>query len=212
MKMSKRGHLLVLSGPSGVGKGTVLGVYLAQHPQVHLSVSATTRAPRPGEENGVHYYFLSQAQFEEKIACEGMLEWAQYNNHYYGTPREQVENILKTGEDVLLEIEVQGALKVKKAFPEAVLIFIMPPDFQTLRARLTGRGTEDAQTVQKRLETAVQEMACAPRYDFIIVNRTVDKAAADLAAVVEAAGFSVLCNQNFISEVYEDAKTHINSN
>ena len=201
------GRLFVVSGPSGVGKGTVLAHFLKGRTDVRLSVSATTRAPRPGEREGESYFFLSREAFEEKIASGGMLEYAQYNNQYYGTPRSAVEGWLQAGEDVLLEIEVQGAMKVCAAMPEAVLVFIMPPDFNTLRTRLSGRGTEDEETIKKRLSAARAELQRAGEYDFIVVNDTVENAARALEGILESARHLVKTNQTFISEVMHDAQT-----
>ena len=148
--MSKKGQLIVVSGPSGVGKGTVLGEYLSGRENVAYSVSATTRAPRPGEQDGVHYFFLSREEFESTAQNGGMLEYASYNGNYYGTPKAPVEQKRAQGIDVILEIEVQGALQVKKACPDALMIFVAPPGFDELQSRLTGRHTEDEETVQKR--------------------------------------------------------------
>lgn len=205
--MSERGRLIVLSGPSGVGKGTVLARYLACRERTKVSVSATTRAPRPGEEDGVQYYFLTREQFEEKIASGGMLEWAQYNNQYYGTPRAPVEEALREGYDVVLEIEVQGGLQVKRAFPDAAMIFILPPSFQELRQRLVGRGTEDGQNVEKRLRAAVEELRRAREYDFLLVNDRLEDTVRELEAAVEAAHTITRRQQSFLTEVLQDAQT-----
>ena len=148
--MNKKGQLIVVSGPSGVGKGTVLKEYLNSRDGIAYSVSATTRQPRPGEENGIHYYFLSREEFERTAAEGGMLEYASYNGNYYGTPKAPVEQQRNQGNDVVLEIEVQGALQVKKSCPDALLIFVAPPSFEELKNRLTGRQTEDAKTVENR--------------------------------------------------------------
>jgi guanylate kinase len=184
--MNKKGLLLVLSGPSGCGKGTVLKELMAHEPNLFLSVSATTRSPRPGEENGVHYYFLSKDEFETEISRDGMLEHACYCNNYYGTPKKPVYDRCEKGEDVILEIEVQGAMQVLQKEEQAVSVFIMPPSMEELRRRLTDRQTEDAQTVMSRLETAKEEMKLAPQYDYIVVNHMVEEAAKELAAIIRA--------------------------
>lgn len=185
--MSKTGMLYVYSGPSGVGKGTILMPYLKAHENAILSVSATTRAPRPGERDGVEYHFLNRGQFEELIANGGLLEFAQYSGNYYGTPRAEVEKCLMEGYDVFLEIEVQGAMKVKQTFPDAVFIFVLPPSFETLRRRLTGRGTEPPEVVKMRLDAARDEMCHAMDYDYIIINDNVEKAREQLSSIVTAA-------------------------
>ena len=174
--MSKKGQLIVVSGPSGVGKGTVLGAYLAGRENVAYSVSATTRAPRPGEQDGVHYFFLSREEFESTAQNAGLLGFERYNGNYYGTPKAPVEQKRAQGIDVILEIEVQGALQVKKACPDALMIFVAPPGFDELQSRLTGRHTEDEETVQKRLAIARQELKQAYHYDYVVVNDTVSQA------------------------------------
>lgn len=201
----KRGQLIVFSGPSGVGKGTILARYMAGRQDICYSVSATTRQPRPGEVDGQQYFFLSREEFEGLIENGQMLEHAQYSGNYYGTPRRFVEEKLGAGVDVVLEIEVQGAAKVKAACPEALLIFVLPPSYAELRSRLTGRGTEDAATVQRRLDAALGEMCQADQYDYVIVNDDLDRAVEDLAAVVKAARCSVKFQKNLINEVLENA-------
>lgn len=175
--MRNRGLLVVFSGPSGSGKGTVLQQVMQQDSNVELSVSATTRAPRAGETDGVNYYFLTCEAFENKRAENGFLEWAEFCGNFYGTPRDEIEQRLSEGKDVVLEIEVQGAMKVRAAFPEAVLIFNLPPSMEELKNRLTGRQTEAPEVVQKRLDTAVWELSQAPKYDYVIVNDDVETAA-----------------------------------
>lgn len=206
-----RGRLIVISGPSGVGKGTVIERYRAQRSDVRMSVSATTRVPRSGEVNGVHYYFLSKEEFLEQVQNDGMLEHATYSDNYYGTPRQFVEQVLKEGNDVILEIEVQGAMQVKKSMPDALLIFIMPPNFSALLERLCGRGTDNREVVQRRLEAAQDEIKEAKNYDFIVVNSTVERAVQELSTVISAAGCMTRCNKQFIKEVYNDVKTHVNT-
>lgn len=199
--MSK-GVLVVFSGPSGCGKDTILHHYLNGRKDVFLSVSATTRSPRPGEVDGESYYFISQEQFKEKIAHDGMLEYACYCGNYYGTPRDTVYEKLNAGLDVILEIEVQGALQIKERCPEAVMIFVMPPSMTELQNRLVGRGTEDMETVEKRLNQAREEMKAASQYDYIIVNDTIQQAAADLHAVLRSQRLKTVNQKEFLNEVF----------
>ena len=172
-----RGLLVVLSGPSGSGKGTVLKQSMRSNPNIEVSVSVTTRAPREGEIDGVNYYFLTPEAFQNLLAEDGLLEWAEFCGNFYGTPREKIEQRLNEGKDVVLEIEVQGAMKVRAAFPDAVLIFNLPPSLEELKNRLTGRQTEPPEVVEKRLNTAVWELSQAENYDYVIVNDNVEDAA-----------------------------------
>lgn len=167
--MNKQGLLIVLSGPSGTGKGTVCDL-LKKDESVFVSVSMTSRDMRSGEAEGITYYYVTPEKFEERINGGKMLEWAKYNNNYYGTPREPVEKMLAEGKNVLLEIEVNGALQVKQNFPEAVLIFVIPPSMEILKDRLTSRGRESAEEIEKRIETAKWEMSKANEYNYIVVN------------------------------------------
>lgn len=203
--MNNKGQLIVVSGPSGVGKGTVLAEYRKNSPNTAYSVSATTRQPRPGEENGVHYYFLSREEFEETANNGGMLEYASYNNNYYGTPKAPVEKQREEGKDVILEIEVQGALQVKKSCPDALLIFIAPPSFQELENRLIGRQTEDMKTVQNRLNIARGELKRAGEYDYIVVNDDVEKASQRLAMIINANRYHTNNMKEFLDEVNHNA-------
>lgn len=181
-----KGLLIVFSGPSGSGKGTVLAEAMRQNKDLEISVSATTRAPRVGEVDGVNYFFKSKEAFQEMIAQEGFIEWAQFCENYYGTPRSYVESRLQQGKDVVLEIEVQGAMQVKKAFPDSVLIFNLPPSAEELRARLIGRQTESMEVVDQRLSAAKQELAAAKDYDYVIVNDEVAQAAKKFLSIVES--------------------------
>ena len=205
--MNNKGLLLVFSGPSGVGKGTVLKEYLKKHPHPAFSVSATTRKPRTGEIHGQHYFFLSREEFELLVENGGLLEHAQFAGNCYGTPREAVEQNLEKGIDVVLEIEVQGALQVKQKCPDALLVFVMPPSFEELRRRLTDRGTEDGATVERRLANAAREMEAAKHYDYIVVNQTVEDAADQLEQIVCAAKHTAKYLREFIDEVEYDAET-----
>lgn len=199
--MNKRGMLIVYSGPSGVGKGTLMGPYLKGHPEAVLSVSMTTRAPRPGETDGVEYHFVSRERFEEQIAAGGFLEYAEYSGNYYGTPRAMVEEQIAKGRDVVLEIEVQGAMKIRQTFPDAVFIFVLPPSFDALRERLCCRGTECGEVMAKRLAAAKTELQSAPLYDYVIVNDDLAAAGGRLAAVIAAAKCQTRYMRDFIDQV-----------
>ena len=203
--MMNKGQLIVFSGPSGVGKGTVLKEFLQGRENVALSVSATTRQPRPGEENGVHYYFLTKEEFLKKVEDGNMLEYAQYNQNYYGTPKDKVDEALAQGKDIVLEIEVQGALLVKEKCPNALLVFVAPPSWEELRDRLVGRGTEDAATIENRLNIARGELKQAVHYDYILVNDTVDAAAQRLEHIIEAGRCRNIEMKDFIEEVEHHA-------
>lgn len=184
--MNKKGILIVFSGPSGCGKGTVLKELIDKDDNVFLSVSATTRSPREGEINGKNYYFLTKEEFEEQISNDGMLEYAKYCENFYGTPKAPVLERIEKGQNVILEIEVQGAMKVKEKQKDAVLVFLMPPSMEELERRLVDRQTEDIETITKRLNTAKEEIAHKDEYDYTIVNNTVSDAVADLEAIIRA--------------------------
>jgi guanylate kinase len=176
--------LIVVSGPSGVGKSTVVREVLGADPSIWLSVSATTRAIRPGEVDGESYFFVSADRFDELVATDGLLEWAEFAGNRYGTPREPVESRRAAGRTVLLEIELQGARQVRRAMPDARLVFLAPPSWDVLTARLTGRGTEDPATVERRLEAARTELAAADEFDTVLVNADVGECARSLLAWV----------------------------
>lgn len=171
MQVQKKGVLFVFSGPSGVGKGTLNSRLFAEFgDQIAFSVSATTRAPREGEIDGKHYFFITKQEFENRIANNDFLEYAQFAGNCYGTPRSYVTSLLKQGKNVLLEIEVQGAMQVRERMPESVSIFVLPPSFEELESRLRGRGTESEEKILARLDTARREIEHAPQYDYQIVN------------------------------------------
>ncbi|MBR5535920.1 MAG: guanylate kinase [Clostridia bacterium] len=196
----RKGVLLVLSGPSGSGKGTLVKEYTKKHDDVFVSVSATTRSPREGEVHGVNYFFLTVEEFKGKIEENGFLEYAQFCDNFYGTPRESVEKKLNEGMDVILEIDVQGALQVKKNCPDAVLVFTLPPSYEVLRERLIGRGTESMEVVEKRLSAATDEIKCAEKYDYVIVNDKIEDAARELGAIFSASKCKLENNIDFIKE------------
>lgn len=185
--MAKRGMLIVLSGPSGVGKGTVRkALFEDQTVDFNYSISMTTRSPREGEKNGVDYYFVSKEQFEENIKNGEMLEYAKYVDNYYGTPLKYVNDQLDSGHDVFLEIEVNGALQVRANCPDGVFIFLTPPDIKELRSRLVGRGTDDLEVINKRIQKASKEIRMMQNYDYAIVNDKIDNAVNQIKDVVKS--------------------------
>ncbi len=177
--------VFVITGPSGVGKGTLIRGLMERLPQLELSVSATTRPPRPGELDGVHYHFLTREEFERRVAAEGFVEYADYAGRSYGTLRSELEDRVRAGVPVVLEIEVQGARQVRAAMPEAVQVFIAPPSLQALRTRLIGRGTDDPEEVERRLRVAEQELAAQPEFGHVVVNDRLEEALQRLTAIVE---------------------------
>lgn len=183
--MSK-GLLIVLSGPSGVGKGTVCQALRQRMPELIYSVSATTRQPRHGETDGVNYFFKSREQFHAMIEQDELLEWAEYVGNCYGTPRRFVEDTLNQGKDVILEIEVQGALKVKEKFPQGVFIFLIPPSLEVLRERIVGRGTESQEIIADRMSTAVSELNLLNEYHYAVTNDHIDSACLRIQSIIIA--------------------------
>ncbi len=184
--MYKKGLLIVVSAPSGGGKGTILTQLFKECENIKFSVSATTRSPREGEIDGIHYHFKSKEDFEKLIEQGQMLEYASYCDNYYGTPKQPVQQALDIGNDIIVEIEVQGGAQVKKIAPESVGIFISPPSLEVLEKRLRGRGTESDEVVQKRLNTAKEELKSINDYDYVVVNDTVEKAVEDIKAIIRA--------------------------
>ena len=179
-----KGLLFVVSAPAGCGKDTILEQVLAQCDNVGYSVSATTRAPRPGEVDGTHYFFHTRESFEQMIKDDAVLEYTEYCGNYYGTPKKGVEDMLAQGKDVVLKIEVEGAMNIKKQFPESCLVFILPPSMQELERRLLKRGTEDEETILRRTRQAREEIDTAVNYDYFVVNDALEDAVQDLIAVI----------------------------
>ena len=202
--MKTRGNLIVLSGFAGVGKGTVLRSLFETREGYAYSVSATTRSPRPGEVDGVHYFFVTKERFEEMIEKDELLEHASYVGNYYGTPRDYVEKKLDEGFDVIREIEVQGALNIKKKVPDAILIYMLPPAAKVLYERLRHRGTETDEVIAKRMKRAAEEAQSVSKYDYIIVNRDADECAAQLDTLIRAQRQSVRSNLPFIEKLQEE--------
>jgi len=181
-----QGLLIVLSGPSGVGKGTVCSRLRGLLPELVYSVSATTRPPREGEVDGVHYYFKTREQFRAMIEADELLEWAEYVGNYYGTPKSVVQRTIGEGKDIILEIDVQGALKVKERFPESLLIFLLPPSLEELKRRIVGRGTETEAAIRSRMAAAVEELKLMKHYDYAVVNDTPDSACGRIQSIMAA--------------------------
>mgnify|MGYP000832609890 CR=1 FL=1 len=202
--MRQKGSLTVISGFSGAGKGTIMRELLKKHPEYALSVSVTTRSPRPGEKDGVDYHFLTQQQFDRMVKEDGLLEHAGYVDHCYGTPRKYVEEAIAAGKDVILEIEIQGALKVKEKYPDALMLFLVPPDAQTLKERLVGRGTETADVIHDRLERAAQEAQEMGSYEYIIVNDDLDTCVKQVHELIQSAHCKKSHNTAFIKELQQD--------
>lgn len=184
--MNKRGTLFVVTGPSGAGKGTVLKKVMAATEHLYFSISATTRAPRPGEIHGVHYHFITRESFAQLIREERLLEHAEYVGNFYGTPLDPVLEHLAQGDDVILEIEIQGAKQVKARYPEAALVFIAPPSFDELERRLRGRGTETEETILRRMDTARRECAHMDAFQYIVLNDTPENGAYELLSIITA--------------------------
>ncbi|WP_026652820.1 guanylate kinase [Butyrivibrio proteoclasticus] len=199
--MKRKGIIIVVSGFSGAGKGTIMKALTAKYDDYALSISATTRDPRPGEENGREYFFVSNEEFEKLIKENGLIEHAGYVNHYYGTPRKFVEDKLSQGIDVILEIEIQGALQIKEQYQDAVLLFVMPPSAAELRNRLKGRGTETDEVIAQRLQRARDEAVGIENYDYIVINDNLDRAVEQVHEIIQSAHMAPSRNQEFINTI-----------
>ena len=205
--MSKKGILTVVSGFSGAGKGTVMKQLLAQYPQTYaLSISATTRTPREGEVHGREYFFVSREEFERMIAQEALIEYAQYVNHYYGTPKDYVFQQLERGNDVILEIEIQGALQVKAAYPDAVLLFLSPPNAVELKRRLVERGTETQENIDSRLSRAWQEAQGVEQYDYFVINDDLEACVQQVHSLIQNEHARAARNREWIGQIRTELK------
>ncbi len=196
------GQLIVLSGPSGAGKSTVISELFKARGNIHFSVSYTTRAPRAGEKDGINYNFVSRQEFERMIADNELLEYAEYVGNYYGTSLKVIQDKLAAGIDVLLDIEVQGAAKVRKSCPDALFIFIMPPSFEELSRRLHSRGTDSEEIIAGRLEKAKEELKEIPNYDYLVINDKVEQAAREMESILIAADCRVANRKNIVEGVF----------
>ena len=202
--MSHQGILVVVSGFSGAGKGTLMKELLKQYDNYALSVSATTRQPREGEKDGEDYFFVSREYFQQMIEEGRLVEYAQYVNHYYGTPRDYVEKKMAEGKDVILEIEIQGALKVKKRFPDALLIFVTPPSAGELRRRLVGRGTETIEVINARLRRAAEEASGMEAYDYLLINDEIDACVEQMHQLITLQHSKTCYHLDFLSRMREE--------
>jgi len=182
--MSSLGNLTVLTGPSGVGKGTIVRKILESHSDVWLSISATTRQPRAGEIDGKHYFFLEKQNFQEIIDKEGFLEWASFSNNFYGTPKKIVKEKIEQGTNVLLEIELEGARQIRKSFPKALQIFLAPPNISELEKRIRGRGTETEEAIRNRLAIANKELSAKKEFDAVVINEDIEKAFIEIESLM----------------------------
>lgn len=199
--MQQRGLLVVISGPSGTGKGTVCKKLLSQRKSVRYSVSATTRKPRQGEVEGHNYFFVSESQFLDMLEKDALIEWDKYCDNYYGTPKAFVDKCLDEGTDVILEITVEGALEIKQKYPECVLVFIVPPSLEELRRRIESRATECCDVIEKRLEQASNELKYVSKYDYLILNDSVDAAVLNIEKVLDAERLKPSRNMEYIDSL-----------
>lgn len=202
--MKKQGSLVVVSGFSGAGKGTLIKALLSRYDNYVFSVSATTRSPREGEVEGSSYFFVTNQQFEQMIQEDALIEYAQYVNHYYGTPKDYILEQTARGKDVILDIEIQGALNIKKKFPQALLLFITPPDARELKRRLVGRGTESQEVIEARLLRAVTEADEIKSYDYLLINDEIDVCVEQMHQLIQANHRAVILNTEFIDNLKEE--------
>lgn len=199
--MYQEGLLVVVSGPSGSGKGTILNLLMKQNDKVRSSISATTRKPREGEVDGVNYFFKSIDEFQEMIKNQELIEWVEYCNNYYGTPRTYIENAKNQGLDVILEIEVEGAVNIKNKYPDCVLVFILPPSFDELKERIESRGTENYKVIEQRLERAKKEIEYINYYDYVIINDVLQDAVDNLNSILKSEKFKYIRNADILDRI-----------
>ncbi len=207
--MQKKGILTIISGFSGSGKGTIVGKLMERYDNYALSISATTRNPRSGEVDGREYFFISNEEFEKMIAKDELIEYAKYVENYYGTPKAYVEQKLAEGKDVILEIEMQGALQVKDKFPQTLLLFVTPPNATILKDRLVGRGTETMDVVESRMRQAVVESEVMQKYDYLIINDDLETCVKETHDIITLAHNRCVSNGEFISQIQEELKANL---
>lgn len=207
--MQKKGILTIISGFSGSGKGTIVGKLMERYDNYALSISATTRTPRPGEVDGREYFFLSKEEFEKMIAKDELIEYAKYVENYYGTPKAYVEQKLAEGKDVILEIEMQGALQVKKKFPQTLLLFVTPPNATILRERLVGRGTETMEVIESRMRQAVAESEKMKDYDYLIINDDLETCVKETHEIITLAHNRCVSNEALIRQIQEELRANL---
>ncbi len=207
--MKRKGILIVVSGFSGAGKGTLMKELLRNYDNYALSISATTRNPREGETDGKEYFFKTVEEFEKMIAQDALIEYAKYVNNYYGTPRAYVEEQLEAGKDVILEIEIQGALKVKEKFPETLLLFVTPPDAVTLKNRLVGRGTETMDVIESRMQRAAEEAEGMEAYDYLVINDDLETCVKEMHSIIQGEHKRVSRNTELVEQIKNQLKDHV---
>ena len=207
--MQNKGILMVISGFSGAGKGTLVKKLLSEYDNYALSISMTTRQPREGEEDGREYFFRTREQFEENIAKNGFIEYAQYCGNYYGTPKAYVEEQMQAGKDVILEIEIQGAMKIREKFPDTLLVFVCPPSMEELKKRLVGRGTETLDVINGRLRRAVEESKGMDKYDYLLINDDLEECVDTLHETIRCERMRASRNHDFVSRIQKEAEAFL---
>ncbi|OPZ92642.1 MAG: Guanylate kinase [Firmicutes bacterium ADurb.Bin419] len=205
--MFREGLLVVVSGPSGTGKGTLLSNLKEKENNIRFSVSATTRNPRNGEVDGINYFFKTHEEFDTMIKNNELVEWVKYCDNYYGTPKKCIEDTIKSGYDCLLEIEVEGALNIKKIYPDCVSIFILPPSFKELRRRIEGRGTEQQEVIDKRMDKAIKEMHYVDKYDYVVVNDKIEEAVQSVTSIIMSEKLKFKRNANILKSIGIDTQS-----